>query len=88
MRFIGDCTYLRGRDITEMTDNSIEVTARTFRKNIGSEEYKRLQADLGYGDCPGLTLASDYAVSFYRSKYKGRRCYYVDHSGIEYVFTN
>ena len=34
----------------------------------------------------GLHLSRDWGVSFYRSRYRGNRCYYMQHSAIEYIF--
>jgi len=34
----------------------------------------------------GFHIKDDWAVSFCKSKYKGKPCYYIVHSGIEYIF--
>ena len=31
-------------------------------------------------------IKDDFAVGFWRSRYEGKRCYYITHSGIEYIF--
>lgn len=84
--YIGCCVGLSGRDITDMVDQSRQITSQTLRRRIGPDAWRDLSERLGYGDCPGLRLDSDYAVSFHTSRYLGRRCYYVVHSAIEYVF--
>ena len=44
---------------------------------------------MGYatGNQTGLRLVDDYAVHFYRSRYNGVPCYYIDHSSIEHIWT-
>lgn len=84
--FIGSCVQLDGDDITDMVDQAVEVTVATFRRRIGSEAYQWLERELGYSDLPNLSLAKDYHVSFYRSKYQNEKCYYCRWSAIEYVF--
>lgn len=86
MDYVGNCTHLDGQDVEDMVDQSTEVSAKEFRKNIGDREYKELEKDLGYGAVPSLNLESDYATSFYKSKYRGQPCYYLEHSAIEYIF--
>jgi len=87
-RFIGTCVSLgNGGAIRDMVDDARDITAATFRKNIGAEAYRELESQLGYTDIPGLSLAGDYAVSFAKSKYRGKPCYYCRWSAIEHVFT-
>jgi hypothetical protein len=83
--YVGCCVELKGDDITDMVDVAIEVTAKTFKKNISTDAYKWLSTKLGYSGLH-FTLEEDYTVSFHRSKYKGKRCYYCRWSAIEYVF--
>lgn len=72
-------------DLIDMIDRNREVTAATFKKNVGAENYKMLETALGY-PFGSLRLATDYAVTFHKSKFKGRKAYYVRHSAIEHVF--
>jgi len=68
--------------ITEMVDNAREVTWGTIKKHISANELKILTS----GYTTGLRLQDDYTVSFWKSKYRGRPCYFIVHSAIEYVF--
>ena len=74
------------RALCDMIDSSRSISAKQFKKMIGSESYKQIEKDLGYGIPRSLTLANDYGVSFHSSYYKNKPCYYVRHSSIEYVF--
>lgn len=72
--------------IHKMVDAAIDVTYRTMLKHCpGLLKWAR---EMGYEVDPrkGLTLKNDWHVSYHRSKYRGRRCYYVRHSSIEYIF--
>jgi len=75
--YITNCIYTDGEDIQKMDDNSIEITYRTMAKYCNLKEWNRHFL---------LPLYKDWGVSFYRSKYKGKRCYYFCHSCIEYIF--
>ena len=39
------------------------------------------------GSQRGLHLKDDWAVHFYRSRYDGAPCYYIEHSLIEHIWT-
>ena len=72
--------------LNTMIDKEIDVTLSTMKKHcielaawaegIGYESDKR----------KGLTLANDWSVSYHRSTYNGRRCYFVRWSAIEYIW--
>jgi len=48
---------------------------------------KEVEQMLGYDKIKDvLKIDEDYSVSFHRSKFKGKRCYYVRWSGIEFIF--
>ena len=70
--------------LDDMIGSSIEITRRTFLKHVNLDDLKILEEDLGYDR--HLHMASDYAVSYYRSKLHGKRVYYFTQSSIEYVF--
>lgn len=74
-------------DLHAMIDSAINITARTFRERIGTEEWRRLSHMLGYDQCSSLSLSTDWAVSFHRSEIRGERVYFLQWSGIEHVFT-
>lgn len=88
--YVGCCVDLKGRDITEMCDGATEVSYQTIRKRLGKALMK-FAASMGYETRPGrsrrgIFLSNDYHVSYYKSRYKGKPCYYIVHSLIEYVF--
>ena len=72
--------------LISMIDANITITRRTFLKHINRDDLKALEHDLGYGR-GWLHMASDYCVSYHRSKLEGKTVYYFNHSLIEYVFT-
>lgn len=76
------CVNSTAEKIQDMVDNAIEITYRTFSKYV---DIKSIEQQFGYGNY--LRLKNDYHVSFHRSKYDGRLCYYMRHSGIEYIYT-
>ena len=82
-----NCVNSTAELIDEMCDSARAITANTFIKHIGIVNWNQISEDLGYrkewGD---LRLSNDYAVSFFKSKYKGMECVYVEHSSIEHIF--
>lgn len=88
MRFITDCVHSNGPDITAMVDAAIDITRRTFLRHVDRNDLERVEGGLGYEKDPrkGLTMAADYHVSYHRSKFQGRRCYYFQWSAIEHIF--
>ena len=79
----------RNGGLSDMIDNAIEITRKTFLKHVNKYDLKGLGMDLGYAEHPsqGLTMAGDWHVSYHRSKLHDKRVYYFAHSSIEYVFT-
>jgi hypothetical protein len=75
--------------LSDMIDNAIDISRRTFLKHVDRGRLEALEMMLGYENHPrrGLTMAGDYHVSYHRSKLHGKRVYYFRHSAIEYVFT-
>lgn len=90
-RFLTSCVgWPRNRvdDLHEMIDDARDITRRTFMKHVGYGLLKHHELDLGYAWHPkvGMTMASDWHVSYHKSKLNGYTVYYFRHSSIEYVF--
>ena len=76
------CVNSPARFIQTMIDKAREITCNTFLRRVGIEVE-------GFGYVrrgKGLKLRDDYHVRFYKSKYRGKLCYYMVHSAIEYVY--
>jgi len=73
--------------IDAMTEQARPVTLATLRRHC--QDLPEWERDMGYatGNQTGLRLVDDYAVHFYRSRYNGVPCYYIDHSSIEHIWT-
>lgn len=84
-QFVTDCVSSTCELITDMVDSSREITYKTFFKYVSLSEVANM---LGYETDPrkGLTIKNDWHVGYYKSVYRGKPCYYVRWSGIEYVF--
>lgn len=81
------CVGLAMRDVgalNAMTEAAQEVTLATFRRRCDTRAW---EAHMGYERSRhGLALSRDWHVTYHRSQWKGRRCYYARHSAIEYIF--
>jgi len=71
--------------IDEMVERSIKITWKTFKKHIHLSDLQDLFPFYAW-EGKGLKLKDDWAVSFYKSVYDGKDCYYIYHSAIEYIF--
>jgi hypothetical protein len=78
-----------------MTEDPLQITWDTFRKHVPVDEVQRIFPSYSYqretynhvGELTiGFHIKDDWAVGFFRSRYRGKRCYYISHSGIEYIF--
>lgn len=82
------CINSTAINIYTMVDNAIDITYCTMLKHCsGLLDWAERMGYVRDGRSKGLTLKNDWGVSFHRSKYRGRRCYYVCHSAIEYIWT-
>lgn len=80
--YVTNCVHSTCKAITDMTDAARDIKYETFRRYVNIKELEKM---LGYTS-PILRIKDDYAVSFYRSRYKGRSCVYVTGSSIEYIY--
>ena len=81
------CVSSTAKLIDAMTEQARPVTLATLRRHC--QDLPQWERDMGYatGNQTGLRLVDDYAVRFYRSRYNGKPCYYIDHSSIEHIWT-
>ena len=90
------CVHSTAEWINDMVDHAREVTWETFRKHVHWTQVRDIFPQYSYQgetynpDTEELTIGfhirRDWAVGFWKSKYRGRRCYYIVHSGIEYIW--
>lgn len=96
LNYITCCVNANGDDIHEMVDQAIDITWKTFIKHVNWKDVQQIFDAYSFKgekynpftkklNC-GFHIKDDYAVSFHRSKYKGKRCYYIRHSSIEYIW--
>lgn len=88
-RYFTNCVNSTERAINDMRAVATDVSYEQFAHQChGLPEWAE---QMGYSKNPGksgnLTLRKDFHVSYHRSKYKGRTCYYLIHSAIEYIWT-
>lgn len=96
-RYKTNCTASDWKSITDMTDREQRITWETFIKHVPFEEVRRVFPSYSYqgehynpetGEMTcGFHIKDDFAVSFHKSVYRGQPCYYIQHSSIEYIFT-
>lgn len=86
--FVTTCVNSTREAITPMVDQEADITRATFLKHVDREELQEIEQQLGYSSHPkqGLTMAGDFHVSYHRSTFRGRRCYFFRWSAIEHVF--
>lgn len=82
-QFVTSCVSAKGEDIQEMIDNSRPVKWETFYNYIRPSIVQELFPTYKNSS---LNIEDDYAVTVHKSKYRGKRCYYICWSAIEFVF--
>ncbi len=86
MNYITCCVDSTAELINNMTDQAREITYRTLLKYITLDHILEIFPIYERTKKLGLTIENDWAVSYYKSKYNGCACVYIQHSCIEYVF--
>ena len=91
--YVFNCTLLTDakhiNELINMQEVGREITYKTFIKHVDIQEIRALFDWYEYyGWDNGLHIKDDWGVSWMKSKWRGARCYYIIHSGIEYVFLN
>lgn len=82
-RYYTNCISCGDSDaINEMKDGAKQVTLSTIRRHCS--DFNELVSILGYNK--KFPISKDYHVSFWKSKYKDKCCYYLEWSRIEYIF--
>lgn len=82
----GDCRFLNGDKINDMKDQSKDITWKTFIQYVEVREVRELFPHYDFFG-KGLHIKDDPYVSFSKSFYDGKPCYFITWSGIEYVWT-
>lgn len=81
--FTTDCIGSTGELINAMRDGAADSTLQEMRERCA--DFECLATRLGYDrDFP---IDGDWHVSYHRSEYNGRPCFYLVWSAIEYIFT-
>ena len=80
MKYLGNCTHLEGEVIQEMQDQATEVSWQIIKRRVGGEVINQIFPN----QCP--PLEHDWSVSFYKSRFQGVSCYFIEHSRIEHIF--
>lgn len=81
-----ECSQSDVPDLHDMCNRGREISYKTFAHRV---DISKVAQKLGYvvrPDQKGLRLSQDWCVRFYRSMWKGRPCYYMNWSAIEYIF--
>jgi hypothetical protein len=82
-----NCVNSDAESIHALLDSSREVSYKTFCKHCKDldEWAQNMKYDI-YRGRGGLRLKNDWAVSYHKGKYQGKPCYFLRHSGIEYIW--
>ena len=87
--FVTSCVSAKGEDIDEMNRAARDVTYRTMLKHVG-DAFIEAQEQCGYDvrnqRTHGLFMKNDWAVSYHRSTYQGKPCFFFRWSHIEHIF--
>lgn len=86
-----------GDAISEMVEQAEQITWKTLLRHVPFDEIREVFPTYSYhkehynpktGEIVmSKSIKDDWAVSFWKSSFRKKLCYYIDHSGIEYIFT-
>ena len=82
--YLINCVSSTTEEIEEMVDQATEIEYDELLNHVTQKELDSIFPF--YNELPNLSLESDYTTSFYKSVYDGKKCVYVEHSRIEYIF--
>lgn len=81
------CVELEGPDIQAMVDKAQRVSLKTMKQHCaGLDEWAKnmkYERDARHG----LTLQKDWHVTYWKSVFRRKSCYFLVHSAIEYIWT-
>jgi hypothetical protein len=95
-RFYSNCVCWPRHDVfcagglRDLINQRREISRRAFLCHVEREELRGIEENLGYTQHPrqGLTMAGDYHIEYFVSRWHDNRVYGFRHSGIEYVFVS
>lgn len=81
-----DCERKDVPALNKMIEDGKDVSYETFRRRVPA--VLKLAKEMGYAlhQSGGLTIKNDWHVHYAKSRWRGKPCYYLVHSAIEYVF--
>ena len=91
MKYLICCVESTAELIHSLCDSAEEIEFEEFAKNC--EELQEWAISKGYeglrtGDSEGLNLQDDWHVTYNRGLYDGESCYFLQWSGIEFIWTD
>jgi hypothetical protein len=92
--YLGNCTMTdHGPYLADMMDQATKVSYREVYQAVGRATLQETFGDFYWGNRPNrkrgqMALHQDPYVSFYKSKFRGFDCYFVQESGIEHIFVD
>jgi len=87
--YFGNCVGMSMSQVPalhQMIEDATDITYKTLMQHVDRDEVASIFTFYDWGNGRDLTLKRDWAVSYHRSKWRGKRCYYIRHSAIEYIF--
>jgi hypothetical protein len=82
-RFVTDCVHSTAEKINKLKLLAKEVSYKTFFQHVSLEQACEVLPG-GYGK--EFPLKRDQHVGYYRSRWEGKRAYFLVHSSIEYIW--
>jgi hypothetical protein len=83
-RFVTNCIGSDSVSIRDMIETEKDISLATFRRRIGPEQWKEIQANLGYDR--HFPISKDWHIGYYESVYQGAPAVFLRHSGVEWIF--
>jgi hypothetical protein len=72
-------------ELQYLYEHDLQITFKTFSKHVPIGLASEV-ANYAVGSQRGLHLRRDWAVRFYRSKFRGKRCWHMVWSEIDHIY--
>ena len=83
------CVTAQPDDLDAMLESGRQIKRASFMARVSARELQRFFPQYRWYGIPdsSLNMMHDYHVTYWSGMWRGKRCYYLIHSAIEYIFT-
>ena len=81
--YLTNCVDSDAESINNMVERARQITYKTLLKHVRKAE---IDKTFPIYEGSGLHIKDDWCVNFFSSIFQGKKCVYIQHSAVEYIF--